>query len=384
MVKLYKLLQLIFVFGVFTISVQAQDACEVALVRATDEFNAGHFHAIPALLKDCIDKGQTREWRQRAYLLLSETYLLLQDPIAAEQSYLEVLKANPEFIADPSRDPIDLVYLSSKFTATPIFTIFGKLGANTSLVRPILYRNVYTHEEKYKLRPGFHIGGGLEWNYNDNLGASVEGNFLVTSYQLENTNVFGHDNAEMLDRQTWFTIPIAVRYGDSKGKYRPYGYAGFSVDLLLSDKATITYTDVNPSADPDEQPIAVSGESPLLNFKSKRNIVNRSLFLGGGVKYKMGLRYAFLDVRYSFGLSNVVNAENSIYDYTSDSGSSGFQSSGDATFTWAHVDNLFRMDNLYVSIGYSYPLYKPRKLKVSRSKSVSRKIKKQGNEVQQD
>jgi len=95
--------------------------CEETLNTAAEEFAAGRFYGIPAMLKPCLDKGFSREQRQRAYLLLTQTYLLLEDPVAAEASYLEVLKANPEFVADPARDPIDLVYLSKKFTAAPVF-----------------------------------------------------------------------------------------------------------------------------------------------------------------------------------------------------------------------------------------------------------------------
>src|SRR5688572_1283900 len=122
---------------------QNQEECEVVLNRATEEFNAGHFYGIPAMLNDCLNKNQRADWRQRAYLLLAETYLLLDDPFGAERSYLEILKANPEFITDRDRDPIDLVYLSSKFTATPIFSLHGRIGLNVTPVRPILRRSAF-------------------------------------------------------------------------------------------------------------------------------------------------------------------------------------------------------------------------------------------------
>ena len=132
----------------------AQDECEVALNRATDEFNAGHLYVIPSILSGCLQKNQNKEWRQRAFLLLSETYLLLEDPFNAENSYLEVLRANPEFLTDEKRDPIDLVYLSSKFTTTPIFTLFAKAGANVSFIHTILDRQAADGEQQNLLRPG--------------------------------------------------------------------------------------------------------------------------------------------------------------------------------------------------------------------------------------
>jgi hypothetical protein len=113
------------------------DDCEQTLTTALDEFNAGHFYGLSAILKPCIDNGFTLEQQQRAYLLLAQTYLLIDDPIGAEDSYLKLLKANPEFVTDEARDPIDVVYLSKKFTAAPIFSLFGRVGGNISIARVI-------------------------------------------------------------------------------------------------------------------------------------------------------------------------------------------------------------------------------------------------------
>src|SRR5690349_8468608 len=111
-------------FLFFTLSVHVafaqNDDCELTLSRAVDEYNAGHFYAIPAVLEPCLNQFTT-EQRQRAYLLLTQTYLLMDDPIGAKQSYLSVLKANPEFIPDTAVHTIDVIYLSKKFTATSIF-----------------------------------------------------------------------------------------------------------------------------------------------------------------------------------------------------------------------------------------------------------------------
>ncbi|HYG18176.1 MAG TPA: outer membrane beta-barrel protein [Ohtaekwangia sp.] len=346
---------------------QNQEECELVLNRATDEFNAGHFYGIPAMLNDCLNKNQRSGWRQRAYLLLAETYLLLDDPFGAERSYLEVLRSNPEFRTDPAIDPIDLVYLSAKFTATPVFTVHGKLGSNVSPVRALLTRNTFsgTTSDRYLLRPGLHLGGGVDWNYDENISAGIEINYMFTAYQYRISDVFGEgrDNLLLNDRQNWLRIPLIVKYADDEGKYRPYGYLGYSIDLMLSDRATITFTDQNLV---NGEIQSIDEESPVLNFTSRRNLVNRSLLVGGGVKYKLGLDYAFVDVRYSLGLTNIVKVNSIDAD-----------AANEPAFTWGYTDNLFRLDNLAISVGYIYPLYKPRKLKKARTGSVFRKIKKQ-------
>lgn len=355
----------------------AQDKCEQTLTQATEAFAAGHFNQIPIMLKACIDEGQKKEWRQRAYLLLAQTYLLLEDPVGAENSYLEVLRANPEYTTNSNRDPIDLVYLSSKFTASPIFSLYATGGANVSFVRSILNNETTSNvSQHYFPSLGFHIGAGVEWHYNDNLSATLEGNYLNTAYRLEKT-LFVHDKITLNERQSWVRFPLAIKYTEELGKFRPYGYVGLSVDLMIGSRVVIEYEDRN--IDPvTGQFVAESEESLILKFRPKRNTLNRSWFVGGGAKYKIGLNYVFADVRYSFGMTNVVDVNNYIYDYSiSDRTSGGFESSGDGVTTYAHIDDFFRMDNVVLSIGYVHPLYKPRKLKKARSKSVFRSIKKQ-------
>src|SRR5688500_7756209 len=92
---------------------------EQTIARATEEFNAGHFYSVPSILVNDSLNNFSREQKQRAFLLLTQTYLLLDDPFGTKNSFLEVLSANPEFIADEKLHAIDIVYLSKRFTATP-------------------------------------------------------------------------------------------------------------------------------------------------------------------------------------------------------------------------------------------------------------------------
>ena len=91
------------IFFSISISSLAQNdtECEQALNQAQDEFDAGHFYGLPSILNDCITKF-SKEQSVRAYLLLSQAYLLIDDPIAAEDSYMKLLSADPEYVADVS------------------------------------------------------------------------------------------------------------------------------------------------------------------------------------------------------------------------------------------------------------------------------------------
>jgi hypothetical protein len=351
---------------------QAQNECELTLTRATEEFNAGHLYGIPAMLSECLNKNQRDEWRQRAYLLLAETYLLLEDPLGAENSYLEVLRANPEYVTDPTRDPIDLVYLSKKFTATPIFAFHAMLGPNTSPMRVIHDVKVGGEEytkQRYQLRLGWQIGGGVDYNYNEHLSFSAGFNYMFTGFQHVTDNLFGQnkDIVELLDRQTWVTIPLTVRFGDNEGKIRPYGYVGYAINFLLSDKGILNVYNRDSVVTQDglmRQLSSSENETPNLNLNNHRQRLNSSLLLGGGVKYKYKLDYFFVDVRYAFGIKNIAKAGNRYSSYADG-------------LPYPYVDDDFRLDNFAISVGYIRPFYKPRKLKKANTRSVFRFIKKQ-------
>ncbi len=372
------------IFCKSVLPVAAQDGCEVTLNMATDEFNTGHFYGVPELIGPCLDGGQNREWRQRAYLLLTQAYLLLDDPIGAKNSYLKVLEANPEYVPNADRDPIDLVYFSTKFTTSPLFSLFSSTGGNISLIKVLKDVGTFPQNpefessisKKYSLRPGFQIGAGVEWHYDENLSATVGIDYVRSAYKKTTSKIFGRDKIEIVDRQNWFRLPIAVKFSDHVGKYRPYGYIGFSFDYLTSDKATITTVNNDSLTGPNPFNSQTS-ESPPRNFTSKRNRFNQSIFIGGGVKYKLGLNYAFIDLRYSLGLRNIVDDKKLYYEYDgADKTSDSFLKKGESVFAAGYVDDLFRMNNLMISIGYIHPLYKPRELKRAKTKSILRRIKK--------
>ena len=344
-----KLFYTISIALMISLQVTAQNGCELTLTNAQEEFDAGRFDAVPALLEECLKKNQNREWEQRAYLLLAETYLLLENPTKADESYLKVLQANPEFVTDETRDPIDLVYLSKKFTSSPVFSFSGKFGGNASLIHVINDVKIAGGEEvkeEYSVRAGFQAGLGLDYHYDDRLSAGVELNYAVTSFAFQAKNLFEENTTELLDRQTWINVPLMVKYSLASGQFRPYGYLGYSFNLLLTNKSSVT-------VDGDT-------ESPEYNFKKNRNPLTQSFLVGGGLKYKWGLRYFFADARISLGLRNMARPENRNYL---------------ATTPFPYVDDDFRMNNVYFSVGYIHPLYQPRKLKKARTKSVLRNMK---------
>lgn len=358
------------VTSVLSASVYAQSiTCEEQLNAAAAEFEAGRFYGIPGMLKPCIDKGFSNEQRQRAFLLLTQTYLLLQDPISAEDSYLKVLRANPEYETNPDVDPIDVVYLSKKFTAAPIFSLYGRAGGNTSVARVINSLHTYTGpggtpEDKYSLRAGIQVGVGTDWHVANNISVSGELNFSSASYRRTRSNIFRRDILESTDQQTSLVFPLMVKYTHKNNSpIKPYGYLGYSLNLLLSDKLKVISQNQDENPDPEVGNLTTETYvSPTRDYTGIRTRLNRSFVVGGGARLKKGLNYWFIDLRYAFGLSNIVNKK-TVYE-TEEIGRSGY------------VDDFLRLDNVSLSVGFVHPLYKPREVKKMRTKGILRKIKK--------
>jgi opacity protein-like surface antigen len=354
-----------------------KDDCEQTLTNALEEFNAGHFYGLSAMLKPCIDNGFTLEQKQRAYLLLTQTYLLIDDPIAAEDSYLKLLKANPEFATDESRDPIDVVYLSKKFTSSPVFSLYGRIGGNISIPRVIHDITLFDGpngkdlKEKYSVEPGFQVNIGGEWHYNDNISLVAGLQYMYTSYRHVTSGIFGRDVLDFQDKLSWLNIPLMVKYSfQNKGKFKPYAYAGYSTNFLIGDKGVIKYKNGEPALTSENETIN-SVTSPDINLRYQRNTTNNAFIVGGGIRRKIGLNYWFVDLRYSFGLRNIVNEKNHYADNTN---SQKYQQSLVPLMLYQQTEDYFRLDNLSISVGYIHPLYKPRKLKNARTKSVLKKL----------
>ncbi len=369
---------LIFLFS-FQLSLAQKTDCLQVLTQAESEFNAGHFYGLSSILQECLESnGFTNEQKVRAYILLSQAYLLSDDPIAAEDSYLRLLAADPEYVADEIKDPVDVYYLSKKFTATPRFTptIF-KAGTNVSFIRTIQRINTNsspdssTYNQQIKL--GFQVGAGIDWNINDNMSVGAEINFAQRSLQTSAKGISKDDNQSARERQFWFDVPVYFKYADHLGKVRPFGYLGFSMNFLVSAQAQLTYVNRTPGATALESFSESRTQGADVDLMYKRNFLNRSIILGGGIRYKVGKDFVVIDARYMGGLTNVTNASRNFYN-----AKSGYDLA-ETVSKYSFIGDYFRVDNLSVSIGYVKPLYDPRKIRKARTKSAMKQISKQKN-----
>lgn len=362
------------IFFSITLSSRAQNdsECEQVLTQAQDEFDAGHFYGLPSILKDCLSKFST-EQSVRAYLLLSQAYLLIDDPIAAEDSYMKLLSADPEYVADVSKDPIDIFYLSKKFTTTPIFTPHVRVGGNASIYRLIHEVNTFSEQvdTKHIIKPGLQIGGGIDWNINENFSLCSDITYSRKSFKINYSGSFKGDNLSYLEKQNWFDIPVYLKFADAAGKVRPFGYVGYSMNILFLPRAQIIYTNNLDIA--SEGQVLTSG--PDIKLAYKRKLFNRSFVVGGGLRYKVGKDFIFADIRYMAGNTNLTKPETNFYESTK---LEDFENEQVRTATkYSFVGDYFRLDNVSFSIGFVKPIYHPSRLKNMRTSKTMRTISKE-------
>lgn len=354
--------------------------CDQKLAQADAELNAGHFYSIPSVLKDCLDGGRlSNDQLVQAYLILCQAYLVLDDPLAAGDNYLKLLRANPEFVPNEHDHPIEIVYLSKQYTATPIFTPHFRLGFNGSFYKAIhsLSTEPYTLTEQNPIRIGFQVGAGIDWNINDNLSLCVEGDLANRGYDRIITSSVTGDEASINANQWWIDVPLYVKYMLTLNKnLRPFGYVGISGNYLISANNQFTFTDVKPTGG------QLVAEGPAVTVTNQRNQFSWSVVGGAGVRYKVGKNFVYADLRYMAGMTNLANESTIYYKDAAEVdpqqiGSKSHYLTENIT-RYRYMSDLFRMDNLSLTFGFVKPLYDPRKIKKARTGKVARSIRKEG------
>ena len=340
----------------------AQTACSQKLSEAQDSFNQGHFYGIPSILKDCIDAGFSNEQRIEAYKLLTIVYLYIDDPIGAENSYLELLKLDPEHKVDPAIDPVEIIYLNDKFTTTPFFTLqllkFGINATKPFVINNYSVGNTNLDNENYEIGVGFTFGAGVDYNLSDYFSIGLELAFERRSYNWNNT-IFDQDGQKYRENMIGLSIPVFLRISYPTKKWHPYVYGGYALKINLLSGFTNMGLDNNTFADDGSsstQPVIVPD---IPNANELRNTLNTAIVAGLGVKYRLNYEYLSFDIRMNAGLLNHQNVEQR-YLLTNVEPNSLEEESSLGTTIAILLDDI-RVNDLTFTVGYVKPLYKPRK-----------------------
>lgn len=365
-------------------SALSQQVCSEKLSKAEDEFDEGHLYTIPNLLSDCLERGFTKEEKIRAYRLLTITYLYLDRLEKADQSYLQLLRLNPEFEPNDQIDPLDLFYFHDQYITTPVFSInVLRIGTNFSYVNVInnynadgiqdnwgvffpdeLESDSRNYDRNYASSAGFHLGTGLEYGINKNFSIGADLLISLKSFQFREQLLGGVADISFDENQWWVNTPLFLKFNFPNVKYKPYILGGFSLDFLFFSTASNLNAIWRRETQGGDQEISPTTGANL-QIQDKRGFFNYSVLAGAGIKRKIGVNYLSFEVRYTSGLTNLSDTKDKFPsgDYE---GIPGFNDEEAIFYNYNYVDNDFSLNNLSFLINYTKPIYKPRKKRRSR------------------
>ncbi len=333
---------------------QSENACAKTLRSARSSYEQGRIEEVPDLLNDCLKGGFNDVERVEAHKLLILSYLYYDERGAAEEAMLKFLKIEPEYEINPVVDPPEFINLYNSFRTKPIFLIGGKAGGNLTFVdvqKNFSLDNMMTVPGTYSAQLGYQAGLTADIPLFKNFSLGIEANFIGQFYEYENSQL-GFSQLTFQEEQLWAEVPLFIRYNFDKGNVKYYAQVGASISYLISAEATVERTD---SVNVEIGNRSVSG--PSIDLKEQRESLNYSIVGGVGVKIKnvLGRGYLLADIRYSYGIPNVVNEETR-YD------------NQELQYRYLYLDNDFSLNNAFFSIGYMVPVYKPKLIKRKKTK----------------
>jgi hypothetical protein len=334
-------------------------SCAQTLRLARSTYDQGRLHELPELLKSCltnVNNGFTKQEKVEAYKLLALAFTYLEEPEKADEAMLNLLRTDNYFEINEGVDPAEFVALYRTFRTKPIFGIAIKLGPNMTL--PSVIDNYYVGNSaagtgKYGQRIGFNFGLSFEKDlfisspskFLTKLTIAPELQYVTRSFDYTAPSVFLDDKTNTsvasslsIYKQTWIDLNAIVHYKLSDWAINPYVGVGPGVSYLLNASNQLTLIPLSGST--------VSG--PNVDVKNSYNKVVYNVIGLAGIKVKAASFYLTAEVRFQYGLMNVIN--------------SAKRTNAESVFDYATQFNNFRQSTASVNIGIIRPIFNPKKL----------------------
>jgi hypothetical protein len=324
-------------------------SCAQTLRLAQSIYDQGRLHE----LEDIVNKGILaadcdKQTKVSLHKLLTLAYIYLEEPAKADAEMLKLLSTDHYFEINESVDPAEFVALYETFRRDPVYSIGLKLGGG--LTFPLLISDYYTtsgSEGTGKYSPGLGFMGGFSFEKKIKKQWILAPEILLASRTFSSeSKLFFNDLTQQAEgsivstyNQTWIDLNPMVQYVFGSGTFKTYLTAGPGISYNIgSTKQTVTTGLSNSS---------VSG--PDTDLKSSTNSFLFSLSAGAGIKYRIGDIIVQAEIRYQQALNNTFNVDSrtnieNVTDY------------GDQL-------NDVILTSLFGTLGVSYPIFKPEKLK---------------------
>ncbi|MBN2613374.1 MAG: PorT family protein [Bacteroidales bacterium] len=319
----------------------SQEDCGSKLVEAQKLYRQGIIEEIPGMLKPCIESGFTRLQRNEAYKILILAYLFDGDQMNAESTMVEFLKKNPEYEVMPN-DPVEFVSLFESFRTLSVFSFglrFGTNFTNPRIIEQFSALNTSHTDSKNITGAGYHVGVSINQYVAKRIFLNLGINYVHSSYKFLEESVINPGSPDPATISTslkefinLYEVPVSLGY--------EIEYKGLNFYL----KTGLGFNKVSGvSAIPESG--AVGAEITMTPYR--KNILYTAQF-GAGLKYKIPRGYLIFDLKYQYGLNNIVMSD---LRYTND----------ELIWRYNYVDDDFSLNAFSISAGYNFSFYQPKK-----------------------
>ena len=343
------------------------------LSAAERDYEEGRLANIPQRLQGGFELpskegGYSKEERIRALKLITKVYIFIDDEPNAEDYLIRLLKADKEHKLDRRVDPAELYFLYEQFRTKPIFRIAIRTGANKSypqVLRTFNTSNTLTTTKLYNgvgdppgtatsagtlgmgywgelvgerhLRWGIEVGTGVglrnsRYDVDNFVGESAGGDPTLISF--------------VSNQQLNFRVPVFARYNfryfQEFGPI-PYLSIGAAYDRLLA-------ADYVEATRRGGTSVTLSTNTDLIET-DQVNRNNLSGYLALGTKLRVKTHFLNLEFRYDRSFYNYINEDNR------------WNGNQAIVYDLAFVEDDVALDMLSFSIGFTYSVYSPKKLK---------------------
>jgi len=329
---------LVFISGV----VSAQQSCTDKLKTAEELYEMGQIDKVEPLLDDCLRNGFDKEQKVKAYRLLALCYLYYNEEEKATTMMAELLKVDPEYRINRSKDPSEFIYLHNKFRTRPVCIIGFKAGGGLLGFADMKnFNDINSAHANGSYQPNASLIGGVsvEVPVYKSLAVSTEVLYNLYSYTYSREQVLNYTDIEMTEDISSLNVPLLLQWNFEGKDFTPYINAGMNFSLLLKSSATFNRLDSDGTF--SQEPI-----SGTIDLSESRNAMNMGLCGSIGFRWKniLGKGYLSAEVRHVRNLKSHVEAADRAQDL-------------EMVYSYLTTDNTMKMYQTYFFVSYKIPIY---------------------------
>lgn len=341
--------------SIFGNAIIAQD-CRDILKRAEELYGKGHLDEVRTILsEECIKILSEKREKEEAYYMLALSNLYMKSIDSAKTAVMTLLRANPEYVCK-RKSPIVFQKFYETFRTTPLMILGIKAGLNSSQIHAVktysLDQASTSQQATYKNILGFQFNGMLSLPITKRIDIMSEFGFKYFVYEFQATQ-FEYSRLRFREKQSFLELPIMVKFnfGDNYTfkeekkileTINPYILAGVSGTLLLGSSASVFRKDETQT-----QTEAGFNGNTQVSMGSMRQKIGYYFTAGAGISYKQGRGVWSIEARYNYGFADAIKSKTRYSNQT-------------LLFGYGYVDSDIKFRNLAVSVGYAYPIYRPK------------------------